>query len=149
MKLLKEFRDFAVKGNAIDLAVGVIIGAAFSTIVKSVTDDLLMPIVGIFGKADFSNLYLPLTRKGYEAWQAAEYSMPLADAKNVGPVFAYGNFLTALINFLILAFIIFLIVKTINTARKRFEEEKVAAPAAAPADVALLTEIRDILKSRS
>ncbi len=152
MGLLREFRDFAVKGNAIDLAVGVIIGAAFGTIVKSVTDDLMMPIVGIFGKADFSNLYVPLTTAGREAWTAASEAgkpLTLGDAKAFGPVFAYGNFITVFINFVILAFIIFLMVKAINVAKKSAEKEKAAAPPPAPpADVVLLGEIRDILKQK-
>lgn len=153
MKWLKEFRDFAVKGNAIDLAVGVIIGAAFGGIVKSVTDDLIMPIVGIFGKADFSNLFFPLTEAGRTAWNAAAEAgkpLTLAEAKAHGPIFAYGNFITVGINFLILAFIIFLMVKAINTAKKAAERENAAAvaPSSPPADVVLLTEIRDLLRQK-
>lgn len=154
MGLLKEFRDFAVKGNAIDLAVGVIIGAAFGTIVKSVTDDLIMPVVGIFGKADFSNLYVALTpgtaEKVAAASEAAGHTIPLADARAMGPILAYGNFITVGINFLILAFIIFMMVKAINAAKKAAEKEKPApAPAGPPADVVLLTEIRDLLKQKA
>ena len=126
-----------------DLAVGVIIGAAFGTIVNSVVNDLIMPLVGIVFKADFSNLYVPLSEKVSAAVQA-DPNLPLAKAKELGPVFAWGNFLTVLINFVILAFIIFLLVKGMNSLKKKEE----AKPAEAPADVKLLTEIRDLLKAR-
>jgi large conductance mechanosensitive channel len=154
MGLVKEFRDFAVKGNAIDLAVGVIIGGAFGTIVKSVTDDLLMPVVGIFGKADFTNLYVSLKPSTAEKIAAAAETMgrelTLAEARAHGPIFAYGSFITVFINFLILAFIIFLMVKAINKAKKMSEKEQAAAAPPAPAaDVVLLGEIRDILKQKS
>jgi large conductance mechanosensitive channel len=108
----KEFKEFAVKGNAIDLAVGVIIGAAFGKIVTSVVEDLLMPPIGrIAGNLDFSNLYIPLSDK-------ITSGLSLADAKKLGPVFAYGNFITITINFLIVAFCVFLLVKGINKMKK-------------------------------
>lgn len=136
--MLKEFKQFAMRGNVIDLAIGVIIGGAFGTIVNSIVNDLIMPLVGIVFKADFSNLYVPLSDK-------IDASLPLAKAKELGPVFAWGNFITVVINFLILAFIIFLMVKGMNSMKKK-EEAAAAAPAEPPADVKLLTEIRDLLK---
>lgn len=141
--MLKEFKEFALRGNVMDLAVGVIIGAAFGTIVNSVVNDLIMPLVGIVFKADFSNLYIPLSPKVTDA-VTADPSLPLAKAKELGPVFAWGNFITVAINFVILAFIIFLLVKGMNSLKKK----EVAAPAEAPADVKLLTEIRDLLKAK-
>lgn len=108
----KEFKEFAVKGNAIDLAVGVIIGSAFGKIVTSIVEDLLMPPVGrVVGNLDFSNLYIPLSDK-------ITRGLPLAEAKKLGPVFAYGNFITTTINFLIVAFCIFLVVKGINKLKQ-------------------------------
>jgi large conductance mechanosensitive channel len=108
----KEFKEFAVKGNAIDLAVGVIIGLAFGKIVTSIVEDLLMPPIGrIVGNLDFTNLYLSLSDK-------IRPGMSLADAKKVGPVFAYGNFITTAINFIIIAFCIFLVVKGINHLKR-------------------------------
>jgi len=108
----KEFKEFAVKGNAIDLAVGVIIGAAFGKIVSSIVEDLLMPPIGrAIGNLDFSNLYLRLSDK-------IPPGVSLADAKKLGPVFAYGNFITVAINFIIVAFCIFLLVKGINKLKK-------------------------------
>ncbi|HJT46399.1 MAG TPA: large conductance mechanosensitive channel protein MscL [Chthoniobacterales bacterium] len=108
----KEFKEFAVKGNAIDLAVGVIIGAAFGKIVTSIVEDLLMPPIGrVVGNLDFSNLYLPLSDK-------VTQGLSLAEAKKLGPVFAYGNFISILINFVIIAFCIFLMVKMINKMKK-------------------------------
>jgi large conductance mechanosensitive channel len=143
MGMVKEFKEFAMKGNVVDLAVGVIIGGAFNTIVKSVIDDLIMPVVGkVLGNVDFSNMYVSLSDKIVQVngqWPA------LADAKKLGPVFAYGNFITVLINFIILAFIIFLMVKAMNNMRKK----EAAAPAPAPGptpDQKLLMEIRDLLK---
>ena len=138
MAMMKEFREFAVKGNVIDLAVGVIIGAAFGKIVDSVVNDLIMPVVGmVFGKLDFSSLFVVLG-------QVPPGTPATLDAlKKAGvPVLAYGNFITVAVNFIILAFIIFLMVKQINKLRKTEE----AAPAATPEDVVLLREIRDSLK---
>jgi large conductance mechanosensitive channel len=139
--MLKEFQEFIAKGNVMDLAVGVIIGGAFGLIVSSLVDDIIMPIVGaIFGGFDFSNYFLPLS--------SGVTATTLAAAREQGAVFAYGNFITVVINFLILAWIIFLMVKGVNTLRRRLEAEKAAEVAAAPADVQLLTEIRDLLAKK-
>lgn len=136
MGMMQEFREFAVKGNAIDLAVGVIIGGAFGKIVDSIVGDLIMPVISkLFGGLDFSGYYLPL------AGQAA--SLSLEEAKKAGAVFAYGNFITILVNFILLAFIIFMMVKQINRLKKA---EAPAAPEAPPEEVQLLREIRDSLK---
>ena len=139
--MLKEFKQFALRGNVIDLAVGVIIGAAFGTIVGSIVNDLIMPLVGTIFKADFTNLYLPLSDK-VSAALSADPNLPLAKAKELGPVFAWGNFITVVLNFIILAFIIFLMVKGMNALKKN----EAAAPAEPPADIKLLAEIRDLLK---
>jgi large conductance mechanosensitive channel len=140
MSVVKEFREFAVKGNVVDLAVGVIIGAAFGKIVDSLVADIIMPIVGlVFGKLDFSNLYLVL------GTVPAGVPNNLADLKKAGvAVLAYGNFITIAVNFIILAFIIFMMVKQVNRLRKK--EEAAPAVAAPPEDIALLREIRDSLK---
>jgi large conductance mechanosensitive channel len=140
MSMMQEFKSFALKGNVMDMAVGVIIGGAFGKIVTSVIDDMIMPVVGkAVGNVDFSNLYIPLSDKIVEV----NGQMPaLADAKKLGAVFAYGNFLTIVINFMILAFIIFMMVKAMNKVKKQEE----AKPSPTPADIALLTEIRDLLK---
>ena len=139
MGMIQEFREFAIKGNVIDLAVGVIIGAAFSKIVDSVVGDLIMPVIGaVIGKLDFSNLFLILG--------SVPPGVPttLDALKKAGvPVFAYGNFITVAVNFAILAFIIFVMVKQINRLKRR----EVVAPSAVPAeDIVLLREIRDSLK---
>ena len=136
---MSEFKEFAVKGNAMDLAVGVIIGAAFGKIVDSIVNDLIMPVVGaVFGGFDFSNLFIAL------GTVPEGVAMTLAEVKKAGvPVFAYGNFLTILLNFIILAFIVFMLVKQLNRLKK---EAPPAAPAAPPEDVVLLREIRDSLK---
>ena len=137
--MFSEFKEFIAKGNVMDLAVGVIIGGAFGAIVKSLVDDVLMPIIGaIFGGLDFSNYFAPLS--------ANVTSATLEAAKEQGAVLAYGNFITAIINFLIIGFIIFLIVRAVNNMMKSKEEEEAAAPAAPPAQEVLLTEIRDLLK---
>src|SRR5690242_5145722 len=138
MSFSSEFREFAVKGSVVDLAVGVIIGAAFGKIVDSIVKDLIMPVVGaVFGGFDFSDLFIALGSV------PEGVAMTLADVKKAGvPVFAYGNFLTILLNFLILAFIVFVIVKQLNRLKKQM-------PPAAPAtseDILLLREIRDSLK---
>lgn len=136
--MLKEFQEFIAKGNVMDLAVGVIIGGAFGLIVKSLTDDVIMPVVGaIFGGFDFSDYFIPLS--------GAVTASTLDAAREQGAVLAYGNFITVALNFFILAWIIFLMIKAVNNLRRR-QEEKPAAPAAPPADVQLLTEIRDLLK---
>lgn len=143
--MLKEFKEFALRGNVMDLAIGVIIGGAFGTIVNSVVNDLIMPLVGIAFQADFSNLYLPLSSKVSVALDA-DPNLPLAKARELGPVFAWGNFITVVLNFLILAFIIFLMVKGINSLKKK-EIPPPPPPAEPAADIKLLTEIRDLLKS--
>ncbi len=140
--MLKEFQEFISKGNVMDLAVGVIIGGAFGLIVNSLVGDMIMPIVGaIFGGFDFSNYFIPLS--------SSVTAESLEEARKQGAVFAYGNFITVLINFLILAWIIFLMVKAVNNMRRRLvKEQAAAAPAAPPADIQLLTEIRDLLAKR-
>ena len=137
--MLKEFRDFIAKGNVIDLAVAVIIGAAFATIVASLTGEIIMPIVGaIFGGADFSNHFILLSAPaGYEGSMSDYAALKEAGAAMIG----YGAFITAVINFLILAFIIFLLVRWANKLMKKKEEE-----VAGPTEIDLLTEIRDALK---
>ncbi len=142
MGMVQEFKEFAVKGNAMDLAVGVIIGGAFGKIVDSIVGDLIMPLVSrVVGKLDFSNLFFVLGDNPNNL-------VTLADLKKAGvPVFAYGSFLTIVVNFVILAFIIFMMVKQLN--RLRTEEPAAAAPEeppATPEDVLLLREIRDSLK---
>ena len=141
MSIIQEFKEFAVKGNAMDLAVGVIIGGAFGKIVDSIVADLFMPIVGaVIGKVDFSNLFVVLSNV------PAGVDTSLAGLKKAGvPVFAYGNFITIAVNFLILAFIVFIMVKQLNRMKKA-EPVVEAAPAATPEDVMLLREIRDSLK---
>ena len=141
MGMLQEFKEFAIKGNAMDLAVGVIIGAAFGKIVDSIVKDLIMPLAGlVFGKLDFSNLFVVLGKV------PPDTAMTLDALKTAGvPVFAYGSFITVAVNFVILAFIIFMMVRQIN----RFKRAESAAPEVAPAtpeDIALLREIRDSLK---
>ncbi len=141
MSMLQEFKEFAVKGNVMDLAVGVIIGGAFGKIVESVVGDLIMPVIGaVVGKLDFSNLFLVLG-------QAPEGTAMTLDAlKKAGvPVLAYGNFITVAVNFAILAFIIFIMIKQINRLKKEAPAAPVA-PAATAEDVLLLREIRDSLK---
>ena len=140
MSFASEFREFAIKGSVVDLAVGVIIGAAFGKIVDSVVKDLIMPLVGrVFGTVDFSNWFVPLGSPppGYTGPMTYE-----ALTKAGVPLFAYGNFITVALNFLILAFIIFLMVKQIN----RLKREAPPAAPATPEDVVLLREIRDALR---
>lgn len=143
MSVIGEFRSFVAKGNVVDLAVGIIIGGAFTGIVNSLVKDIVMPLVGAItgGGFHFSDYFLPLS--------SAITAQTLAQAREQGAVFAYGSFITVFINFLILAFIIFLMVKGVNKMRlmeeKKPTEEKASPP---PADVQLLTEIRDILKTR-
>lgn len=187
MGLIKEFRDFAMKGNVVDLAVAVIIGGAFGKIVESLVTDVLMPPIGkLVGNLDFSNLYISLSEKIDNAnavnlaaaaakKAAAAATQPatqesllnvlptaldpsvrltLAEAKALGPVIAYGNFLTITINFAIVAFCIFMVIKLMTVAQKRFDREKAKEMAVAPPppvnkEEVLLTEIRDILKQRA
>ena len=135
--MLKEFREFALRGNMVDLAIGIIIGAAFSGLVNSIVNDLIMPIVGrVTGGIDFSNMFIQL---------AGAPQPTLAAAREAGATIAYGNFLTLLINFLIVAWILFLIVKGMNTMKRK--QEAAPVPAAEPEDVKLLKEIRDLLAS--
>ena len=142
MTIIKEFKEFAIKGNVIDLAVGVIIGGAFGKIVDSVVADLIMPVVGlVFGKLDFSNLFLVLGNV------PAGTAMTLDALRKAGvPVFAYGNFLTVAVNFIILAFIIFMMIKQINRLKREAPAPAPAAPAPEPEDIVVLREIRDSLK---
>ena len=139
MSMIKEFKEFAMRGNVVDLAIGIIIGAAFSGLVNSVVNDLIMPLVGkAIGDMDFSNLYVPLS-------DAVPQGLALEEARKLGAVFAWGNFITVLINFIILAFVIFLIVKGMN----RLQRKKAAAPSVPPAPTkqeVLLTEMRDALQ---
>jgi large conductance mechanosensitive channel len=140
MGMMQEFKQFAMRGNVIDLAVGVIIGAAFSKIVDSLVQDIIMPPIGkLLGGLDFANYYVALNNQ--------DPSLPLAEAKKLGAVLAYGNFLTILLNFLILAFVIFQMVRLVHKARQKLEEpSKPAEPAPPAEDVLLLREIRDALK---
>ena len=135
--MFKEFKAFIAKGNVMDMAVGIIIGAAFTAIVNSMVGDILMPVIGVFTSGmDFSNLFVALDGNSYATLAAAEE----ADAT----VVKYGVFLNAVINFLIVAFVIFMLIKQVN----RLKEKEAAAPATPPADVKLLTEIRDLLKKK-
>ncbi|MCA9294754.1 MAG: large-conductance mechanosensitive channel protein MscL [Phycisphaerales bacterium] len=137
MGFIGEFRDFAMKGNVVDMAVGIIIGGAFGTIVKSMVNDVIMPPIGMaMGKVDFSQLKIVL-QKADEANDVAEVAI------------SYGLFINSVISFLIVAFCLFLVIKAMNNAKKRFEKEQEAAPPPAPpADVVLLTEIRDLMKAK-
>lgn len=135
MAILQEFKEFAVKGNVVDLAVGVIIGAAFGNIVTSLVGDVFMPVIGaVTGGLDFSNYFIPLS--------SAVTADNLADAKKQGAVLAYGTFITMAINFLIIAAVLFLVVRGLNTLRRKAEE---APPAGPSQEQVLLTEIRDLL----
>ena len=140
MGLVKEFKDFAMRGNVMDMAVGVIIGGAFGKIVSSLVDDIIMPLVGkATGGIDFTNLFINLGSEHYDT---------LAAAKEAGAaVFAYGNFIQNIVDFLIIAFYIFLMIKGINKVAKK-KEEAPAAPPAPTKDQELLTEIRDLLKNQ-
>ncbi|CCF17868.1 Large-conductance mechanosensitive channel [Pseudorhizobium banfieldiae] len=142
MSVVSEFRSFIAKGNVIDLAVGIIIGGAFTGIVNSLVNDIIMPLVGaIIGGIDFSDYFIPLS--------SAVTAPTLAAAREQGAVFAYGSFVTVILNFLILAWIIFLMVRVVNRIRLAEEKKPVEeAPAPPPADVLLLAEIRDLLKAR-
>ena len=136
--MLKEFRDFAMRGNVVDLAVGIVIGAAFGAIVNSLVGDIIMPLIGrATGNLDFSNYFIPLTDK--------VTATNLADAKKQGAVLAYGNFITLIVNFTIIAFSLFIVIRIMNQL-KRHEEAKPAEPPKPSAEVVLLTEIRDLLK---
>jgi large conductance mechanosensitive channel len=135
LQMLKEFRDFAMKGNVVDLAVGVIIGAAFGAIVSSMVADIIMPIIGaITGGLDFSNYFTGLSK--------TVTATNLADAKKQGAVLAWGSFLTLTLNFIIVAFVLFVVIRFMNTVKRKEE----AAPPKPTREVELLTEIRDLLK---
>jgi large conductance mechanosensitive channel len=137
LRMLKEFREFAVKGNVVDLAIGVIIGAAFGGIVTSLVGDIIMPIVGaVTGGLDFSNYFTPLSK--------AVTASNLADAKKQGAVLAWGNFLTLTLNFIIIAFVLFVVIRAINTLKRK--DEAAPAPSKPTRQEELLTEIRDLLK---
>jgi len=138
--MLEEFKKFVMRGNVVDLAVGVIIGVAFGAIVSSLVGDIIMPIIGaITGGLDFSNYYLPLSSK-------VQQGVAYADAKKQGAVVGYGQFLTVLVNFLIIAGVLFIVVQALTRLKTR--EESAPKPAETPADVKLLAEIRDLLASR-
>lgn len=137
MTMMAEFKQFAMKGNVVDLAVGVIIGGAFGKIVDSLVQDVIMPPIGkLFGGLDFASYYIPLNGQSM--------GLALAEAKKLGAVVAYGNFLTVLLNFVILAFIIFQMIRLMNKVRR--DEPAPAAPVVTPEDIVLLREIRDSLK---
>jgi large conductance mechanosensitive channel len=137
LQMLKEFREFAMKGNVVDLAVGVIIGAAFGAIVTSLVGDIIMPIVGgLTGGLDFSNYFTPLSK--------AVTASNLVDAKKQGAVLAWGNFLTLTLNFIIIAFVLFVVIRFINALKRK--DEAAPAPAKPSRQEELLTEIRDLLK---
>jgi large conductance mechanosensitive channel len=139
--MLDEFKKFALRGNVVDLAVGVIIGAAFGAIVSSMVGDVIMPVIGaITGGLDFSNYYLPLNA-------TVKTGLPLVEAKKAGAVMAYGNFITATLNFLIIAFVLFIAIQGINRIKKK-EEAQLAAPPTPTTIERLLTEIRDLLLKR-
>jgi len=138
--MLDEFKKFALRGNVVDLAIGVIIGAAFGAIVSSMVGDVIMPLIGaISGGLDFSNYYLPLN-------SAVKTGLPLVDAKKAGAVLAYGSFITAALNFFIIAFVLFIAVQGINKMKEK-EEAKPASPPTPTASETLLSEIRDLLKT--
>ena len=140
--MLEEFKKFAMRGNVVDLAIGVIIGAAFGKIVSSLVDDIIMPIIGrIFGGLDFTNYFVGLTSA---ASQATTYDA----AKKAGATLGYGTFITVTVNFLIIAWVLFLVVRGINRVSKQ-EEAAPAPPAPPPPQEVLLTEIRDLLRARS
>jgi large conductance mechanosensitive channel len=137
LQMLKEFREFAMKGNVVDLAIGVIIGAAFGAIVTSLVGDIIMPIIGaITGGLDFSNYFTGLSK--------AVTASNLADARKQGAVLAWGNFLTLTLNFIIIAFVLFVVIRFINTLKRK--DEAAPAPAKPTREEELLTEIRDLLK---
>jgi len=144
MGMLKEFKDFAVKGNVVDMGVGIVIGAAFTSIVTSFVSDIVNPILGVItGGIDFSNLFINLGAGEFESLKAAQEAG--------APTINYGLFINAIISFLIVAWVLFLVVKGVNRLKRELEEKKEAAPAAPPgpsAEETLLTEIRDLLAAR-
>lgn len=139
--MLNDFRQFALRGNVVDLAIGVIIGAAFGKIVESLVNDLLMPVIGaITGGVDFSNYFAPLSGN--------VSATVLAQAREQGAVLAYGNFVTVVVNFLIVAFVLFWVVRAISAAKAKFSAEQAATMAAIPRSEELLAEIRDLLAKK-
>ena len=141
MGILKEFQEFAVKGNVVDMAVGIIIGGAFGTIVKSLVNDVIMPPIGLLlGGVDFSDLFINLGEGAYDSLEAANEAG--------APVIAYGSFINNVISFLIVAWAVFILIKAINAMKKK-EEEAPAEPPAPPKSEVLLEEIRDALQARS
>ena len=141
MGFIKEFKEFAMKGNVMDMAVGVIIGGAFGKIISSLVDDIIMPLIGtVTGGIDFTNKYITLSDKIVDG-------MSLEKAKEVGAVFAYGQFLQNIVDFIIVALCIFLMLKAINKLARKKKEEEAAAPAG-PTTEELLTDIRDLLKNK-
>jgi large conductance mechanosensitive channel len=139
-EMWQEFKEFALKGNALSLAIGVIIGAAFGKIVDALVNDIIMPIIGIAGKADFSNYFVPLS--------SAVTATNLQDARKQGGVFAYGDFITVVINFAIVAVALFLVIKGINTLNRKQPEAAPPTPPPPSPEVVLLTQIRDELAAR-
>jgi large conductance mechanosensitive channel len=138
MGFMTEFKEFAVKGNVMDLAVGVIIGGAFGKIVDSLVSDVVMPVIGrIVGGLDFNNYFIPL---------AGQTAATLVEARKAGAVLAYGSFLTILLNFVILAFVIFIMVRQVNRLRREAPPAPAAPPAPTPEEILLLREIRDSMK---
>lgn len=147
MSFVKEFKEFAVKGSVVDLAVGVIIGGAFGKIVTSLVNDLIMPPISLLiGDKGFTNFYIPLSEK-VRSFVDTNPNTSLEDARKIGPVFAWGNFATEVINFVLLAFIIFLMVKAINNMKRKQEAAPVVQVIPTKEEV-LLTEIRDLLKAK-
>lgn len=143
MKVIDEFKSFALKGNMVDLAIGVIIGGAFGGVVNSLVKDVIMAPIGALVKVDFSKLIIPLSDAGKELLATEGAGKVIASGE---PYFGYGNFLTVLINFLILAFVLFMVVKAFNKAKAKIANAEAAVPTVPPAEVVLLTEIRDLLK---
>jgi len=140
MGMIKEFKEFALKGSLVDTAIAFVMGAITGKLVTAFIDGLVMPLVGIITGKDFSNMYVGLNNASKAA---AEAGVPLAKAKEVGPVWAYGNFISVAIEFLMVAFVMFMIIKAMNAAKKK---EPAPAPPPTPEDIALLREIRDSLK---
>ena len=139
MAILSEFKTFIARGNVIDMAVGIVVGAAFTTIVTSLVGDIINPVIGmIIGGIDFSNYYFDLSMSGYETLEAAK--------KAGAPLIMYGLFINAIIKFLIVAFVVFILVKNVNRLKDKMVKAEAAAPAAPAEDVLLLREIRDALK---
>lgn len=139
MAIFSEFKQFIARGNVMDMAVGIVVGAAFTAIVTSLVGDIINPIIGmLIGGIDFSNYYLDLSQGGYESLKAAEAAG--------APLIKYGLFINAIVKFLIVAFVVFMMVKQINRLKAQFDQQQADAPATPAADVVLLTEIRDLLK---